>query len=84
MACKIYLSVYLITPNSFSLLCDHATTPVLTIQWVPTHPQDNHLIGHTEKERTSPIRIVILNCQSIKIGGRLLISSLQADVIIGS
>ena len=86
------------TSNSFSQLNDHATTPESEISFsypvatsLPTRqPPDKDTRKrkdlHTRKRKDLPIRIVVLNCQSIKTSGKPaqllnLISSQQADVI---
>ena len=81
------------TSNSFSQLSDHATTPESEIKLsypvATSSPTRQPPIKHTRKRKDLPIRIVVLNCQSIKTSGKPaqllnLISSLQADVIIDS
>ena len=81
------------TSNSFSQLSDHATTPESEISFsypVATSSPTRQLPDKdTRKRKDLPIRKVVMNCQSIKTSGKPaqllnLISSLQADVIIGS
>ena len=81
------------TSNSFSQLSDHATNPESEISFsypvATSSPTRQPPDKDTRKRKDLPIRIVVLNCQSIKTSGKPaqllnLISSLQADVIIGS
>ena len=81
------------TSNHFSQLSDPASTSESEISFnypvATSSPTRRPPDKDTRKRKDLLLRIVVLNCQSIKASGKPaqlmnLISSLQADVIIGS
>ena len=79
--------------NSFSHLSDNATSPESDISFcypnATSSPSQPVPQKDAVKRKAIPLRIVILNCQSIKTGGKPaqlnnLVSSPQADIIIGN
>ena len=90
---SIFYSSIFETLNSFSQLSNNASTPESDISFSYTTATSAIAkpLPHKDSTRRQdfPLRVVVLNCPSIKSSGkpaqpRIMITSLQADFIIGS